>query len=645
MQFEEYALRLNAIDFASRSKAKAKRQRRESASSSTRTIPIGERNWTDVEPGECSISDYPVSTKLINLLRHGRDNDGAIEFWRMKDYLQDHFVFCHHWSDENWKSAMAGGGEHKKRFQYCADSSGTILHLRALQGHSGRNLIDPSLQDNVLIPDGFFKYISHVGCAINFHSIINSGLIPGGQNLSNRKTVFSLPVDLMDKEHKDPDTIDLEAPRLSQYMHKTWKKHQNTVYRVDINLALKKGLKFYQTRSNAIILHETLPAYCIPKVVRMENGEVIHEKVYASPRLPPKISLKHDWMKELGSEVARQAKGSQPTNQTQIQIMIERGDPLFAQKTRPVPRKSIHVSLVNARTSFWKKMQNHDRTERPVVCSQNTSQTRLSRDSKNYNLEEDPNHDGTGRPVVCSQSVGSSSMLNEVETLPAHCIPKVFRMETEEIIFEKVFEFFGMPRKISLRHDWMKELGSEVARQAEVNQPTQPNPNPNHSQQAGSLDIDFRISGLPHSVVKQAANSRVRELVKKIENHPHRQALQDDLQQNNAYNPSSEKSKKMIKDIGNVELFGLFETDPKTQCKECLLYWNQGIVYCTCGHLFKESEASGGAIQCTLDLLSIQEYIIKKGRPHGHRCGKTTEQREYHQAHNLKKRDASKEEF
>ena len=94
------------------------------------------------------------------------------------------------------------------------------------------------------------------------------------------------------------------------------------------------------------------------------------------------------------------------------------------------------------------------------------------------------------------------------------------------------------------------------------------------------VDIDFRIPGLPNSVVKQAENYRVRELVKQIENHPHRQVLQ---QQNNAYNPFSEKSKKMIKDMGNVELFELFETDPKTQCKECLLYWSQGIVYCTCG--------------------------------------------------------------
>ena len=117
---------------------------------------------------------------------------------------------------------MSGGGRNKRRFQYCPDSSRTNLQLRALQGHSGRNLIDPSLQDNVLIPDDFFKYIYHVGCAITFfHSIINSGLILGSQNLSKRQTVFFLLVNPMDKEHKDPETIDLEAPRLARYMHTT----------------------------------------------------------------------------------------------------------------------------------------------------------------------------------------------------------------------------------------------------------------------------------------------------------------------------------------------------------------------------------------------------------------------------------------
>ena len=68
------------------------------------------------------------------------------------------------------------------------------------------------------------------------------------------------------------------------------------------------------------------------------------------------------------------------------------------------------------------------------------------------------------------------------------------------------------------------------------------------------------------------------------------------------------------------------------------MYWSQGIVYCTCGSLLQESEANRGAIQCTSDLLSIQNYVIMKGRLHDRRYGKTTEQRDYHIAHNLRKR-------
>ena len=126
------------------------------------------------------------------------------------------------------------------------------------------------------------------------------------------------------------------------------------------------------------------------------------------------------------------------------------------------------------------------------------------------------------------------------------------------------------------------------------------------------VDIDFRIPGLPHSVVKQAENFRVRELVEKIENHPHRQSLQRDLQQNNAYKAFSATSKKMNQDMGNVEMFELFETDPKTQCKQCLIYWSEGIVYCTCGDLLKESKANRGVIQYALDFLSIPNYVICK---------------------------------
>ena len=190
------------VIFASRSKAKAKPQGRNSASSSTRAFTIGERKWTDVEPEDYSPIAFPVSKRLTTLLRHGnqpREDDGAIEFWRIKDHLRNLFVQSQHWSDEKWKSTIAKVGGNKKRFQYCTDPSGEILYLRALQDHSGRNVIDFSLKDNVLIPYDFFEYIHHIGCAINLHSIMNAGLIPGRQNLRKSLTVIFTPVDPMSK--------------------------------------------------------------------------------------------------------------------------------------------------------------------------------------------------------------------------------------------------------------------------------------------------------------------------------------------------------------------------------------------------------------------------------------------------------------
>ena len=52
VQLEEYALKLDAKDFACRSKAKAKPQRREPAGSSPRIVLIWRRNWIDIEPGK-----------------------------------------------------------------------------------------------------------------------------------------------------------------------------------------------------------------------------------------------------------------------------------------------------------------------------------------------------------------------------------------------------------------------------------------------------------------------------------------------------------------------------------------------------------------------------------------------------------------
>ena len=69
-------------------------------------------------------------------------------------------------------------------FQYCLNPnfSNHFLNLRAIQGHSGGNALDPELQDNVLLPEGFTEYIYHVWNASEMNSIIRSGLIPGGRS-------------------------------------------------------------------------------------------------------------------------------------------------------------------------------------------------------------------------------------------------------------------------------------------------------------------------------------------------------------------------------------------------------------------------------------------------------------------------------
>ena len=345
---------------------------------------------------------------------------------------------------EQWQKAE----ETRKDFQSCTDPSGQeVLYLQPLQGHSGRNLIDPSLKDNVLIPNGFFEYIYHIGCAINLHSIINSRLIPGGQNLSKRQTMFFTSVDPLNKEHKDPDVIDLDAPRLAWYKQKTWKKHHNTVYWVDIKLAQKIKFKVYQTRSNEIILYDTLTAYCIPKAIMMGTGEIICEKVRASPR-PPPMSFTDNWMKELGSEVAGGGKHSQQTQPKTQNPIVRTGRLVLAEQPSGSSAQKIEkcVSLGCESTN--------ERTGRPVSSCVPVSVERLDQD-KDVDENVDADHVRTGRPVESEQSIGLFTQLEEI-------------------------------------------------------------------------DIDFRVSGLPHAVVKQAENFRVRELVKKIESHPHRQALQAD---------------------------------------------------------------------------------------------------------------------
>ena len=202
--------------------------------------------------------------------------------------------------------------------------------------------------------------------------------------------------------------------------------------------------------------------------------------------------------------------------------------------------------------SFCEEPSSSERTGRlgtgPIpgkpVHETSVIQTRSSEDRKDFNVEQA--HKRTVRPVITHDviTVSDSSQTRSVhESETFNVGDKTLRERTERPV---------------IVHD--------------VNE----------------ADMDFRIPGLPHSIVKHAQSTSVRELIQKIENHPNRHALQQDVRQNQAYDPFSPESKQMIYEVGNIELCELLETEPKTQCTVCLSYWNTGILYCTCGHFLAE---------------------------------------------------------
>ena len=126
-------------------------------------------------------------------------------------------------------------------------------------------------------------------------SILQAGLIPGGkERKEGRPTVFFTPFDPFGDEAEEEFNNDLSKPRKVRYYSK-WKPHQDAVYWIHLARAQEKGLQFWQTRSHAIVVHDSVPADCIEKVVSMQGDETLYHRL-STPRPAPKIILKDVWI-------------------------------------------------------------------------------------------------------------------------------------------------------------------------------------------------------------------------------------------------------------------------------------------------------------------------------------------------------------
>ena len=152
-------------------------------------------------------------------------------------------------------------------------------------------------------------------------------------------------------------------------------------------------------------------------------------------------------------------------------------------------------------------------------------------------------------------------------------------------------------------------------------------------------NIDFNISGFPDATVKRSKSISVHYLIQKIESHPQKEAIRNDLEQHRPFNPFSAESKVAIMAAGNTELCERINVEPKLQCKACLKHCSAGIIYCTCGHRMTDDTAENKKyISAVLELFSIPNFYIRKGWLHGHRYGKAPGCKEYYTANQFARR-------
>ena len=425
------------------------------------------------------------------------------------------------------------------------------------------------MQDHVLISPGIFPYIYHVGSNFNIPSILSNGLIPGGLELSGRQSVFFLLVDPRDENHRDPENIDYSVPRRAQYKQNNWKRHQDTVFWIDIDLGIiKERLKFYQTRSNAIILQGVLPPSCIVRAERLKGGEPLYKRQYLSPRPPPKISLRHDlnWTRgndDLGSTVEH----------------------------RPV-RKLVQQSLGETV---------HFGSSKPTQSPKT-------------------NEDRSGKPVA-QEIVGALQEKPSSSNRPGKPVSK----EEQHVLNH---DSSGKPEREEVQHTVQEN--DHLKSRDNVD---------NFDLAIDDANADYSVSGIPEEAVKRPENLNILQLIRRITRHPQKQAVQNDLDQTQSFNAFSAESKKAIKDLGNIEISEIINTEPKWQCKSCLNHCSPGVIYCVCGRLMTTDSAENQKyIASTLDSFSIPCFYIRKDRPRGHRYGKAPGCQEYHTAHQLAKK-------
>ena len=134
----------------------------------------------------------------------------------------------------------------------------------------------------------------------------------------------------------------------------------------------------------------------------MKSGEIIYEKVHASPLPPPKMSFKDNWMKELGSEVAGGGKDSQQAQPKTPNPIVRTGRPILSEQQSGSSVQEIEkFSNVTAKAPMKEQVD--------LFSSCVPVSAKRSDQDKDADENVDADHVRRWRPVESEQSIGSRS--------------------------------------------------------------------------------------------------------------------------------------------------------------------------------------------------------------------------------------------
>ena len=85
----------------------------------------------------------------------------------------------------------------------------------------------------------------------------------------------------------------------------------------------------------------------------------------------------------------------------------------------------------------------------------------------------------------------------------------------------------------------------------------------------------------------------------------------------------SEESRRIIHEMGNIELYELGQISRTVQCQSCLKHIQEGLIFCSCGVCLRPDEEQIQRMKARFEALIVPCFLARVNRSRGKKHGET----------------------